>query len=228
MGAQSPGASVPPRRNICGAMDSAKRCDAVIEEYKDWRDPLFTRKDIFALSPRMADFVRASLVELRSALLRVKKHLPPANTSGQEEVLGQGSEAPSDGTSLFLTSAQMCGSGTRAEQVASGSVARTCIGRAPHLRYEYLLGSGAQSMDRASGYPRRVAKETGIPLVRAAAQERESVLRSVADFVCPVCSLWEGIGAPLVIRPEGLAAASGILRTLSRMAQDAVRVETPP
>ena len=64
------------------------------------------------------DLRRASLAELRSALLRAKKLLPPANTSGLEGVLGRCCEVPSDGTSLLLAPAQMCGSGARAEQEA--------------------------------------------------------------------------------------------------------------
>ena len=70
------------------------------------------------------------MVELRSAFLRAKKHLPQANMSGLEDGLGPGCEVPSDGASLFLTSAQMCGSGTRAEQVALESVSRLRLSRA--------------------------------------------------------------------------------------------------
>ena len=104
------------------------------------------------------DLRRASSVELRSALLRVKKHLPPANTSGLEDVLGQGSEVPSDGTSPLLTSAHMRGFGTRAEQVATKSVDRFRLSRAPHMGYTYLLGYGAQYVGRALEYFGRVGE----------------------------------------------------------------------
>ena len=97
----------------------------------------------------------------------VSKSAPrPANTSRLEAVLGQGGEAPSDGTSLLLTSAHTGGSGTRAEQVALGSEDRIRRGRAPHLKYKYLSGSSVQSVDRASEYFRRVAKETDSSWVR--------------------------------------------------------------
>ena len=112
------------RRNICGASDSAKRRDAVIEEYKIRREPLFVRKDIFVARPLMFELRRAAFLELRSALLRVTRHLPPANTSGLEDALWPGSEIPSDGTSLLLASALGRGSGTRAGQVACMRLSR--------------------------------------------------------------------------------------------------------
>ena len=106
----------------------------------------------------MVDLRRASSAELRSALLRAKKHLPQSNTSGLEVVLGQGSEVPSDGTSLLSTAARMCGSGTRADQVATVSVGRIRLSRAPHMKCTYLLGDGVQTMGRALEYFRRAAK----------------------------------------------------------------------
>ena len=56
----SPGATVPKRRHICGALDPARR------------DPLCARKDIFVALPRTAELRRATLAEMRSAPLRVR------------------------------------------------------------------------------------------------------------------------------------------------------------
>ena len=88
----------------------------------------------------------------------MKKHLTPANTSGWEDVMGQGSFAPSDGTSLLLMTAQFSGPGAQAEKVAMESVDRIRFARAPHMKYKYLLPNGIQSVDKASEYFRRVAK----------------------------------------------------------------------
>ena len=134
-----------------------KRRDAVIEEYKNRHIPAFARKDIFVARQWMYDLRREPLVELRSALLRVQVHFALANTSGLEDVLGRGSEVPSDGTSLSLMSAQMCGPGTRAGRVASDSADRLRLSRAPNMKYKYLLGSGARPTDRTSEYFRPVA-----------------------------------------------------------------------
>ena len=146
---------------MCGALDSVNHRDAVVEELQNRCDPLSARKNIFFVRPWMVDLRCAPFVELRSALLRAKEHLPPANTSGSEDVLGRGSEALSGGTSLFLTSAQICGSGTRAEQVAMEAVDPIRFRRAPHMKYKCLLGSGVQSVGRALEYFPRVAKATG-------------------------------------------------------------------
>ena len=202
------------------------RRDAVIGERANWRDRSFARKDYFAACPRMVDLRRASLVELRSALLRVKAHVPLANTSGLGDVLGQGSEAPSDWTSLLSTSAQLRGSGARLEQVALGSVDRIRLSRAPHKKYKYLLGAGAQSSDRDSEYFCRVSVDTGSPSVRAVAQEAEFFREAAPIPFTPLDPLGKGL-APPAIRPEGLAIALGFIRTFSRMVKDAARVETP-
>ena len=92
----------------------------------------------------MVELRRASPADLRSALLRVKKHLAPANTSGLEHASGQGSEVPSDGTSLLSTTAQFSGAGAQAEKVAMESVDRIRLSRAPNMKYKYLLSRGAQ------------------------------------------------------------------------------------
>ena len=144
MCARSPVAAVPLRPDFRGALGSARRRDAVFEEYNTRCDLLFVRKDIFVACPRMVGLPRASLVGSRS-----KKSLPPANTSGSEDVLGQGSGVPSDGTSLFLMSAQVCGPGARAEREALESVDPIRLSCGPHIQYKYFLGSGTLSMDRA-------------------------------------------------------------------------------
>ena len=136
---RAPGASVPFRCNIRCALDAADRRVAAIEERKNRRGPMLLRKDIFAACPRMVELRRASLAELRSAPLRVKKHVAPADTSGLEDVLGQGGEVPSDGTSLFLMTAQFSGDWTPAGRLAIESVARTGLSRAPHVKYKYSV-----------------------------------------------------------------------------------------
>ena len=69
--------------------------------------------------------------------------------------------------------AQFSGAGTQAEKVAMESVDRIRLSRSPRMKYKYLLSNGAQSMDKALEYFRRVAKQTDGPLVRAGANERE-------------------------------------------------------
>ena len=70
-----PGAAVPFRCNISGALYSAKHRDAVTEEYKNRRDPFFVSKDIFVARPWMVDSRRTTLVKLRSVLFARKKAL---------------------------------------------------------------------------------------------------------------------------------------------------------
>ena len=64
------------------------------------------REDIFTVCPSMADIRRAS-----------------PNTSGLEDVLGRGGEAPSEGT------AHSRGLGSRAERVVMGSIGRIRLNR---------------------------------------------------------------------------------------------------
>ena len=81
-----PNAPVPFRRNICRASGAAKHRESVADEYKSRRDPASVCRDIFSACPWMTGVRRASPAELRAALVRVKKHLPPPNTSGVEDV----------------------------------------------------------------------------------------------------------------------------------------------
>ena len=143
-------------------------------------------------------------MELRSALLRVKGRPAPSNASGFEVVLGQGSEVPSAGTSLFARRGRVVeqvaqiGVIARAEQVTPESAVRIRLSRAPHMKRKYLLGNGAG--------------------VFTPCRERNGHAwrRSIWEEV--VCSC-DSVG--------GLVAASGIMRTLSRMVEDAVLAETP-
>ena len=128
---------------VLAALDAAKHREAVIEEYENRCGPLFVCGDIFVVCPRMAELHRASPTVLRSAHQQIKQHLAPASTSGLEDVLSQGSDVPSDGTSLLLMTAQFPGPGTRAERVATESVDCILLSRAPRLKYKYLLPSGA-------------------------------------------------------------------------------------
>ena len=94
-----PSAPIQFRRNVCLALDSVKHREAVVDEFKSRCGLAPSCRDVFAACPRMVELRLASPSELRSALLRVKKHLAPANASGLEDALGQGSEVPSYGTS---------------------------------------------------------------------------------------------------------------------------------
>lgn len=123
-------------------------------------------------------------------------------------------------------SAEMCDSGTRAEQVAWKSVGRIRLSRAPRMMYKSLLDNGAQSTDRALEYYRRVAIETDSALVRAAAKDRECICEAIRISYAPHAPCGRGL-PPAVIRREGLATASGIMRTLPRMVKDAVRAGAP-
>ena len=132
--AWAPNAAAQFRCNMCLALDAAKRRESVVDEYKDRCDPSSVRRDILVMCPWMAGLRRAPPSELRSALLRAKKHLPPSNTSGLEDVLGQGGEVPSGGTSLLLMTAQLSGVGAQAERVAMESVGRIRLSRSPHMK----------------------------------------------------------------------------------------------
>ena len=225
-GAWAPHAPLLFRCHVCIAMSSAQHRDKVLIEFKSRCDPTSICRDIFVVCPWMVRLRQASPGEVRSALRRVKKHLPPSNASGLEDVLGQGGEVPSEGTSLLLMTAQMSGPGSQAEKVAMESVDRIRLSRAPHMKYKFLLSGNVNSMDKALEYFRRVAKETDDELVRAVAQEREFICDAMRVLFTPYAPSNKGL-APPVIRPEGLVKTLAIFRTLSRMVKDAARVETP-
>ena len=81
-------------------------------------------------------------------------------------------------------------------------------------------------MDRASKYCRRAANQTDYPRVRAVANEREFIREAMRILFAPYAPSGKGL-APPAICPEGLVQTLAALRTLSRMAEDAARVETP-
>ena len=76
--------------------------EAADEVYKNRRGRTLARKDIFVGCPWLADLRRASPAEHRSALLRAKKHLAPANSFGLGDAPGRGNETLSDGASSLL------------------------------------------------------------------------------------------------------------------------------
>ena len=195
-------------------------------EYKSRRDPASVCRDIFVVRPWMGELRRASRTDLRTALVRAKKHLPPSNSPGLEDVLGQGGEVPSDGTSLLLTTAQFSSAGAQAEKVAMESADRIRLSRAPHVTYKYLLSGGARSMEKALEYFRRVADQSDDPLVRAVASEREFICETMRIPFTPYAPPGKGL-APPSIRPGGLVQTLAVLRTLSLLVKDAARVETP-
>ena len=97
VGLWTPSAPAPLRCNICRALNSAKHRESVVGDYKDRRDLASVRRDMFLVWPWMAGLRRASPPDLFTALIRVKKHLPPSNMSGIEDALGRGGEAPPAG-----------------------------------------------------------------------------------------------------------------------------------
>ena len=214
------------RCNVCIALNSAQHRNMVLDEFKSRCDPTSICRDIFAVCPWMAHLRQAPPNEIRVALRRVKRHLPPSNSSGLEDVLGQGGEIPSESTSLLLMTAQFSGTGSQAEKVALESVDRLRLSRAPHMKYKYLLSGGVSSMDKALEYFRRVVKESNDVLVRSVAMEREFICEAMRVLFTPYAPSVKGL-APPGIRPEGLVQTLAIFRTLSRMVKDAARVETP-
>ena len=88
-GARAPYAPLPFRGYVCLALDSAQRRNAVLDEFESRCVPTSIYRGMFVVCPGMAQLRRASSGEVRSALLRVKEPLPPSNTSGLEDVLGQ-------------------------------------------------------------------------------------------------------------------------------------------
>ena len=95
----APGSSAPSCGDVCGTLGAAKHREAVVDDYKSRRDPMLVCKDISIVRPWMVELRRAPPTESRSVLQRAKKHLAPEKTSDSEDVLGQGSDIPSDGTS---------------------------------------------------------------------------------------------------------------------------------
>ena len=87
-------------------------------------DPTYVCKDISIICPWMVELRRAVAAELRGALLRVKRHLLPANTSVPEDVLAPEGEVPAEGTSLLRLATKGGGAGSRAEGAPLDSVDR--------------------------------------------------------------------------------------------------------
>ena len=86
----------PLRRQTCVALESVRRREAMIEEYKNRCDPLYVRKDIFNVRLRIVEIRRVSTNGLRGARCRVEMNLPPANSPGMEDVLGRVGEERSE------------------------------------------------------------------------------------------------------------------------------------
>ena len=89
-GMWAPGSHVPFRRKVSCALDAAKRREEVFDGYGGRCDPMLLSNDVFPVPPWKVEIRQASPTELRSDLQRVKKHLAPADTSGLENVVGQG------------------------------------------------------------------------------------------------------------------------------------------
>ena len=137
------------------------------------------RGDISVVCLWLVELSRAAPAFPRGASQRGKEHWAPANSSGLEDVLGQGSDVPTDGASSLSTTAQCSGSGAPSERVGVESVDRLRLNCAPHLKYKFLLPNAAHSMGRALEYFRRVAKQTDSASARAAAAEREFICDSI-------------------------------------------------
>ena len=170
LGVWDPMAPSPFKCRVCIILESARIAEAITEDYKDRRDTMAICKDTFTARPWMADIHRPSI---RSALLRVRHCLPPANSCGLADVRVRGSQVPSAGALLLLTSAQTCGAASRSGRVALGSIGRVRSNPSPHVKFKQCSGPDAQGVGRAAEYLRRVAKETDDGLARTSASQRE-------------------------------------------------------
>ena len=83
------------------ALETARFREGVIDEDRRRRDPSYVCKDVFTVCPLIAGARRVPTSDLRGALPRVKKHLPPFNTPVLENALGRAAVAPSEGASLL-------------------------------------------------------------------------------------------------------------------------------
>ena len=106
------------------------------------------------------------------------------------------------------------------------SVGRIPLCRAPHMEYKFLLAGGVRAMEGPLEYFRRVVRQSDDPLVRAVASEREFICEAIRILSTPYAPPGRGL-APPSSRPEGLIQTLAVLRSLSRTARDAARVETP-
>ena len=169
--------------------------------------------------PRLIGIRLASSSQVRQAILRMKKHLPLVN------ILAQGGEVPSNGTSLPLMASQYGCAVSQLKRVALKSLGCIWPRRAPHMKHNYPLGPGGAPMGRAPGYFRTVVKEAGDPLARASVEGRECICDELRVLFTPYVALAKGARQPR-ISPGGVRHALGILRTLSCFAKDAARAET--
>ena len=106
------------------------------------RDPAGACEKTVSVRPRFIGIRCAFSIQLRRGVSRVKKHPTSTNASRLDDTLSKVGEAPSEGTSLFLMAAQAGGVGSQAGRVASKSVDRARLSRAPHMKYKQLICPG--------------------------------------------------------------------------------------
>ena len=106
-------------------------------------------KVTLAAPPRINEVRRANSLRFRQGVLRVEKHLPPANISSLGGILGHWGEVPSDGDSLLLAAARNGGVGSQGQRVALVSPDGIRLSRSPHMKYEHLSVGPAMTMGRA-------------------------------------------------------------------------------
>ena len=87
-------------RHLCCGLESLRCRESVVDEKKARRDSLSICTDLFVVCPLRGDVRRASPIELRRVILRVKNPSAP-DASGLEDILGRGGEVPAEGTSLL-------------------------------------------------------------------------------------------------------------------------------
>ena len=95
------------------------------------------------------------------------------------------------------------------------------------MKYEYLLAGGIYSIDKALEYFRRVATQSGGPLVRAVAQERVFSRETTRALFTPYCPPGKNL-APPAIRQEGPTQTLALPRSLSRMVRMQRGSKPPP
>ena len=81
-------------------LESFRQRESACEDYRAPRDPTSISKDLLPVCFQFFEIRRATSIHLRHSVLCVKKHLHAADVAGLRDILGQGGEDPTEGTSL--------------------------------------------------------------------------------------------------------------------------------
>ena len=130
-------------------MLSLRQLEELLKKYKARRNPVTVREEMLVVYPLITEIRRASNLDLRQGIFRMKKHLHPPAVSWLEEIPAQGGEVPSNRPSLLKMAARSRSVGSQAEYVALESLDRIRLSRASHMKYKHLLGGSVVSTDSA-------------------------------------------------------------------------------